>query len=55
MVKLAMTRRDFVSTGVAAAAAMGMHGTFTLAAGNPARAETTKILNGSPDMDGEYI
>jgi len=26
-----------------------------VAAGNPAGAETTKILNDNPDMDGEFI
>jgi aryl-alcohol dehydrogenase-like predicted oxidoreductase len=48
-----MTRRDFVSSGaaVAAAAAVGMRGTYTVAAGNPACADTSKILNYNCDME----
>jgi aryl-alcohol dehydrogenase-like predicted oxidoreductase len=46
------TRREFVASGVAVAAgAAGMQGTFTVAAGNPCGADTSKILNYNPDME----
>ncbi len=46
------TRREFVAGGVAVAAgAAGMQGTFTVAAGNPSHADTSKILNYNPDME----
>ena len=48
-----LTRRDFVASGaaVAAAAAVGMQGTYTVAAGNPACCDTSKILNYNSDME----
>jgi aryl-alcohol dehydrogenase-like predicted oxidoreductase len=47
------TRRDFVCTSAAAAAgiAAGLKPTFTVAAGNPENADTSKILNYNPDME----
>jgi aryl-alcohol dehydrogenase-like predicted oxidoreductase len=48
-----VTRRDFVRTSAAAAAGMavGLGGTYTVAAGNPEKADTSKILNYNPDME----
>jgi len=48
-----LTRRDFVRTGAAAAAgvAVGLSGTCTVAAGNPTKADTSKILNYNPEME----
>lgn len=48
-----LTRREFVRTGAAAAtaAALGWQGTYTIAAGNPTGADTSKILNYNPDME----
>ncbi len=47
------TRRQFVRTGAAAAAgiAAGLTPTLTVAAGNPQKADTTKILNYNTDME----
>ncbi|MGQ9576588.1 MAG: aldo/keto reductase [Thermoguttaceae bacterium] len=48
----AITRREFVRTGAAAAAAaVGLSASSTIAAGNPAGADTSKILNYNPDME----
>src|SRR5512133_2941765 len=47
-----LTRRDFVASGAAvAAAAVGIPGTCTVAAGNPACCDTSKILNYNSDME----
>ena len=48
-----LTRRQFVRQGAAAAAvvASGMAATQVVAAGNPAGADTSKILNYNPDME----
>jgi hypothetical protein len=49
-----LSRRDFVSTGVRAAVAgavAGLTPTYTVAAGNPGKADTSKILNYNPDME----
>lgn len=48
-----LTRRDFVRTGAAVAAgvAAGLSGTYTVAAGNPQQADTSKILNYNPEME----
>jgi aryl-alcohol dehydrogenase-like predicted oxidoreductase len=47
------TRREFVRTGAVAAAgiAAGLEPTFTVAAGNPKEADTSKILNYKADME----
>ncbi|NUQ61600.1 MAG: aldo/keto reductase [Pirellulales bacterium] len=47
------TRREFVRAGAVAAAAVaaGLKPTYTVAAGNPASADTSKILNYNPDME----
>ena len=47
------TRREFVQTGAATAAAvaMGLHGTYTVRAGNPTNADTSKILNYNTQME----
>ncbi len=48
-----VTRREFVYTGAAAAAgtALSLGGEQIVAAGNPARADTSKILNYNPEME----
>ncbi len=48
-----VTRREFVRDGAVAAAgvAAGLTPTYTVAAGNPAKADTTRILNYNPDME----
>lgn len=48
-----LTRRDFVrdTAAVAAGAAFGLTPTYTVAAGNPEKADTDKILNYNPDME----
>ncbi len=48
-----ITRREFVVDGslAAAAVAAGLTATYTVQAGNPARANTSKILNYNPDME----
>ena len=48
-----VTRREFVrdSAAVAAGMAVGLTATYTVAAGNPAKADTSKILNYNPDME----
>ncbi len=48
-----VSRRDFVKTGaaVAAGAAVGLPPTYTVAAGNPEGADTSKIVNYNPDME----
>jgi aryl-alcohol dehydrogenase-like predicted oxidoreductase len=48
-----MTRREFVRDGTLAAAgvALGLTATYTVQAGNPANADTSKILNYNPDME----
>jgi len=48
-----VTRREFVRDGmmVAAGAAVGLTATVTVQAGNPAKADTSKILNYNPDME----
>jgi len=48
-----LTRRDFVRTGAVAAAgaAVALQGTARVAAGNPAKVDTSKILNYNPDME----
>jgi len=48
-----VTRRDFVRDGVVAAAgaAAGLTATYTVHAGNPAKADTSKILNYNPEME----
>ncbi len=48
-----VTRRDFVRSGAAVAAGMavGLPDTYTVAAGNPQKADTSKILNYNPDME----
>jgi len=53
MAETRVNRRDFVCTSAAAAAGMavGLGGTYTIAAGNPQRADTSKILNYNPDME----
>ena len=53
MAEYRVTRRDFVCTTAAAAAgaAVGLGGTYTVAAGNPQQADTSKILNYNPDME----
>jgi aryl-alcohol dehydrogenase-like predicted oxidoreductase len=47
------SRRDLLRTGAAAAAGMaaGLTPTLTVAAGNPAKADTGKILNYNPEME----
>lgn len=46
------TRRDFVASGAAvAAAAVGVQGAYTVAAGNACCADTSKILNYNADME----
>ena len=48
----AMTRRDFVATGAAAAAAViGVPVRLIIPPGNPEKHETGKILNYNPDME----
>lgn len=48
----AVTRREFVKTGATAAAAVAVGlGTATIAPGNPAQADTSKVLNYNPDME----
>ena len=46
-----MSRREFVRDTIAAAAAAGLAGTYTVHAGNPAKADTDKIVNYHPDME----
>jgi len=48
-----VTRREFVRDGViaAAGAAVGLTATYTVHAGNPAKADTSKILNYNPEME----
>jgi len=48
-----VTRREFVRDTAAAAAgiAAGLTATYTVRAGNPERADTSKILNYRPDME----
>jgi len=48
-----VTRRDFVKAGaaVAAGAAVGLTPTYTIAAGNPEKLDTSKIVNYNPDME----
>ena len=48
-----VTRREFVRDGAIAAAgvAAGLTPTYTVAAGNPAKADTTRILNYNPEME----
>lgn len=48
-----LTRRDFVRDGATAAAAtaIGLTATYTVQAGNPQKADTSKILNYNPDME----
>jgi aryl-alcohol dehydrogenase-like predicted oxidoreductase len=48
-----LTRRDFVRTGAVAAAgaAVALQGTAQVAAGNPAKVDTSTILNYNPDME----
>ncbi len=48
-----VTRREFVRDGVAAAAgaAVGLTATLTVHAGNPEKADTSKILNYNPQME----
>jgi aryl-alcohol dehydrogenase-like predicted oxidoreductase len=48
-----LTRREFVrdTAVVAAGVAAGLSGTYTVAAGNPQQADTSKILNYNPDME----
>jgi len=48
-----VTRRDFVRTGAVAAAgvAAGLTPTLTVAAGNPKKLDTSKIVNYNPDME----
>jgi len=48
-----VSRREFVRTGVvtAAAVAAGLKPVFTVRAGNPDNADTSKILNYNPDME----
>ena len=47
------TRREFVRDGALAAAgiAVGLTATYTVRAGNPDRADTSKILSYNPDME----
>lgn len=51
--KAKLTRREFVRESAAAAAGIGvgLTATYTVAAGNPGRADTSKILNYNPDME----
>ena len=48
-----VTRREFVRDGVVAAAgaAVGLAGTYTVQAGNPQKADTSKIVNYHPQME----
>lgn len=48
-----VSRREFVKAGaaVAAASAVGLTSTYTVAAGNPENADTSKIINYNPDME----
>jgi len=48
-----VTRREFVRDSAIAAAGVtaGLAGTYTVAAGNPAKADTSKILNYNGDME----
>jgi hypothetical protein len=48
-----VTRREFVYDGTLATAAMavGLTATYTVHAANPAKADTSKILNYNPDME----
>jgi aryl-alcohol dehydrogenase-like predicted oxidoreductase len=48
-----VTRRQFVRDGALAAAgvAVGLSATYTVAAGNPEKADTSKILNYNPGME----
>jgi aryl-alcohol dehydrogenase-like predicted oxidoreductase len=48
-----LTRREFVRDGTlaAAGAALGQTATYTVHASNPAKADTSKILNYNPDME----
>jgi predicted aldo/keto reductase-like oxidoreductase len=53
MADIKATRREFVRDAAlaAAATAAGLTATYTVQAGNPARAETGKILNYNPEME----
>ncbi len=53
MAQSKVTRRDFVKTTAAAAAgaAVGLTPTFTVHAGNPEKADTSKIINYNPEME----
>ena len=48
-----VSRREFIQTSAAVAAgvAVGLKPTYTIAAGNPAGADTSKILNYNADME----
>ncbi|MCX6910989.1 MAG: twin-arginine translocation signal domain-containing protein, partial [Verrucomicrobia bacterium] len=48
-----VSRREFIQTSAAVAAgvAVGLKPTFSIAAGNPKGADTSKILNYNPDME----
>jgi aryl-alcohol dehydrogenase-like predicted oxidoreductase len=46
-----ITRRDFVRDGAAAAAAVGLAPILTVRAGNPEQADTSTIVNYSPNME----
>ena len=48
-----ITRREFVRDGAVAAAGMaaGLSATYTVHAGNPEEADTSKIVNYNPDME----
>ncbi len=53
MSDMRVTRREFVrdSAVAAAAVAVGLTPTYTVQAGNPDKADTSKILNYNPDME----
>ena len=53
MTKPVITRREFVRDGTlaAAGAALGLTATYTVQAGNPSKADTSKILNYNSDME----
>jgi aryl-alcohol dehydrogenase-like predicted oxidoreductase len=48
-----LTRREFVrdTAALAAGVAVGLSATYTVAAGNPQQADTSKILSYNPDME----
>ena len=48
-----LTRREFVRDSAVAAAgvAVGLSGTYTVAAGNPTKVDTSKIMNYNADME----